>query len=83
MCIYYRALNKILVNNIYPIPRIDELIDYLKRVKFFTKLDLKSRYHQTLIDPTNVWKNTFKTKEGLFEWLVSPFALTNATGTFM
>ena len=83
MCIDYEALNNILVKNKYPLPRINELIDYLKGSKFFTKLDLKSEYHQILIESTDVWKMTFKTKEGLFEWLVDPFGLINAPATFM
>ena len=83
MCIDYWSLNKILVKNKYPMPRIDELIDCLKDVKFFTKLDLKLGYHKIPIQPTDVWKTAFKTKEGLFEWLVIPFGLTNALATFM
>ena len=83
MCIDYRALNKILVKNRYPLSRIDKLIDCLKGVKFFTKIDLKSGYPKIPIESTYVWKIAFKTKEGLFEWLVMPFDLTNAPATFM
>ena len=78
MCIDYRDLNNILVKNIYPLPRIDELIDSLKGAKYFMKLNLKSGYHQILIKSTYLGKMTFKNKEGLFEWLVIPFGLTNA-----
>ena len=65
MCIDYRDLNKISMKNIYPLPRIDKLIECLKGAKLFTKLDLKSGYHQILIEPTNVWKTAFKTKDCL------------------
>jgi hypothetical protein len=69
----YRALNKIIVRNWYPIPRIDDLIDQVKGEIFFSKINLKSGYHKVPIEPTDVWKTNFKSKEGLFEWLVMPF----------
>jgi hypothetical protein len=83
LCIDYKSLNKITVKKWYPIPQIDGLLDQLKGAKFFSKIDLKTSYHQVSIEQTNVWKTTFKSKEGLFEWLVIPLILNNASPTFM
>eukprot|EP00253_Pinus_taeda_P025497 PITA_25497 len=83
LCIDYRALNKITVHNRYLIPQINDLLDQLKGEKYFRKIDLKLGYHQVPIEPSNVWKNAFKAKEGLFEWLVMPFRFMNFPTTFM
>ncbi|GBG59186.1 hypothetical protein CBR_g32201 [Chara braunii] len=82
LCIDYRKLNAQTVKNAGPLPRIDDLLERLGGAKYFSKLDLKSGYHQISIQPNDRYKTAFKMRYEHFEWVVMPFGLTNAPTTF-
>ncbi|GKC25089.1 putative reverse transcriptase domain-containing protein [Tanacetum coccineum] len=83
MCIDYWELNKLTVNNLYPLPRIDDLFDQLQGSSVYSKIDMRSSYHQLSVREEDIPKTAFRTRYGHYEFQVMPFGLTNAPVVFM
>jgi hypothetical protein len=82
MCVDNRTLNDVTMKNKYPLPHIEDLFDQMRDARVFSKIDLRSGYHQMKIRPSNVPKTDFSTRYGLYEFTVMSFGLTNAPAYF-
>ena len=83
LCIDYQQLNKVTIKKRYPLPRIDDLFDQLQGARVFSKIDLKSSYHQLRIVDSDIPKMAFRTRYGHYEFVVVPFGLMNTPTVFM
>jgi hypothetical protein len=83
MCVDYRSLNDVIINNKYPLPHIEDLFDHMRGVRVFSKIDLRLGYHQMKIRPSDILKTAFSTRYGLYEFNVMSFGLTNAPAYFI
>ena len=83
LCVDYRQLNKLTTKNKYPLPRIDDLLDQLRGVAMFSKIDLRSGYHHILVKLEDMQKTTFRSRYGHYEYVVMSFGVTNALAIFM
>jgi len=83
LCVDYRQLTKLTIKNKYPLPRIDDLMDQLNETTVFSKIDMRSGYHQILVKVEDVQKIAFRSRYGHYEYVVMPFRVTNAPALFM